>query len=436
MKAAFLFDPDRCTACEACRVACGIENGEGRDTGWRQLTTLNAERHPWLPTLHLSMACNHCETAACMDACPAGAYRRDPVTGAVLLDDDRCIGCRYCSWVCPYDAPRFDARRGVMTKCTFCSPRLAQGDPPACAESCPTGALRVGPRSQSSDEPTYAGVGRTGLGPALTVTPPRFVDRPRQVAGNHLEPPEVVPPQRRITPASEWSLLVFTLVLPSLVAWFGAGVGRADRRPPAWGFLGLGLGVLALSVVHLGRPQRAWRAVLGLRGSWLSREVLLATAFVALAAASLLLPDSSRAVAWAALATGVALCVAIDRVYRAVPRPGGGDAHSADALGTGVLLLGVIGGVPWLAWAAAALKLMLLTRRWRAGRPGLEVAPAVARVLLLGLACVPALGLGATLVAALAGEVLDRGSFYAGLEPTSPALRMVEEAQRRLAAAS
>ena len=165
MRAAFLFDPDRCTACEACRIACAIENNEGRDTGWRTISTFNPQRHPDLPTRHLSLACNHCDTPACSLGCPAAAYDRDEKTGAVLLDPEKCIGCRYCSWVCPYDAPKFDDTRGVMTKCTFCKHRVDKApagatpgvDPeytPVCVSSCIANAMHFGdlddPRSNVS----------------------------------------------------------------------------------------------------------------------------------------------------------------------------------------------------------------------------------------------------------------------------------------------
>ncbi|NJD18740.1 MAG: 4Fe-4S dicluster domain-containing protein, partial [Gemmatimonadetes bacterium] len=141
----FLFDPNRCTGCAACTLACSTENALGWGVSWRQIVPFNPERRPDIPSFHLSLACNHCDDAPCVAQCPTQAMRRDPVTGAVLVDGSRCIGCRYCAWVCPYDAPRFDAARGVMTKCTLCSHRLAAGGTPACVEACPTDALGYGP---------------------------------------------------------------------------------------------------------------------------------------------------------------------------------------------------------------------------------------------------------------------------------------------------
>ncbi|MEO8011900.1 MAG: 4Fe-4S dicluster domain-containing protein, partial [Dokdonella sp.] len=127
MPDSFVFDANTCTGCGACRVACTIENGLAPDVSWRRIETFNPQHRPIAPVFHLSLACNHCATAACMNACPALAYRRDGPTGAVLLDSTLCIGCGYCSWACPYDAPVFDEAAGVMTKCTWCADRLRAG---------------------------------------------------------------------------------------------------------------------------------------------------------------------------------------------------------------------------------------------------------------------------------------------------------------------
>ncbi|MEP0775521.1 MAG: 4Fe-4S dicluster domain-containing protein, partial [Acidobacteriota bacterium] len=170
---AFLFDGERCTGCEACRIACGMANAGGADTGWRRVLTFNPRRHPALATRHLSLACNHCDDPACLAGCPAAAYRRDPATGAVLLEQTRCLGCRYCSWVCPYDAPRFDADHGLMAKCTWCETRLRAGSEPACTQACPTGALSWGERTTAGRDAPYPGVPSTELGPALVVVPSR-----------------------------------------------------------------------------------------------------------------------------------------------------------------------------------------------------------------------------------------------------------------------
>ncbi|MCM2254220.1 MAG: 4Fe-4S binding protein [Vicinamibacteria bacterium] len=448
---AFVFAPDRCTGCEACRVACGIENAAGLDTGWRTITTLNPSRHPALPTRHLSLACNHCETPVCALGCPANAYHRDAVTGAVLLEPDQCIGCRYCSWLCPYDAPKFDAGAGVMTKCTFCSPRLAAGGQPACTQACPTGALSLGERATCEPHHPLLGLDARGLGPALRVVDPRQRSQPGVVppalaidawlaGGDEGAPTQPVAPPK-IQLRSEWTLVLFTVVLPALVAWLGAGLALPDRAPEPVAFLGAGGLVMALSTLHLGRPSRAWRAILNWRTSWLSREALLAGAFVGLGGTALLAPHlAHRWPELAALAAGagpfafvagLGLAVAIDGVYAAIPRRDRFPFHSADAALATLLQLGLALGVGTVAWTASAVTLALLVVRVRRGRFGLHPTVAVVRGgLLLAALAVAGRGWSWALLLAVASQALDRCAFYVELGPTTPASRMADEVDR------
>jgi len=454
-------------------VACGIENGSsaglsfdgdlddgsgsGLDTGWRQVLTLNPGRHPALPTSHLSLACNHCEQPACMLGCPAAAYHRDEATGAVLLDPDKCMGCRYCSWVCPYDAPRYDDAAGVMSKCTFCSHRLAVGEEPACIEACPTDALTLGTRADAAAEPTGAGLEAWGLGPALAVRSSRRTGRGgtgaptaeaslRSPSAARSEPsssvrslsrwaasiagrPQLPPPKIRLR--AEWALVLFTLAIPALLAWLAAGLARPERTGSGWtpwAFLGAGALAMGLSTLHLGRPSRAWRAILNLRTSPLSREIALSSAFLGAGFLHLLLPAGSalRLAAGAAAALlGAGALLAIDAVYRAIPRPDARTVHSADAWLTGALLVGLAVQVP-LAWAPSALLKLVLTLRERT-----LPAPLLALRLLLLAAALTLATAGApwpwVLAIALAGELLDRAAFYHRLEPASPARTMAAQ---------
>ena len=78
-----------------------------------------------------------------MTGCPVKAYEKDPVTGIVKHLDDQCIGCQYCMFMCPYDAPKFNPARGIVRKCDMCSDRLAHGEAPACVQACPNEAIRI-----------------------------------------------------------------------------------------------------------------------------------------------------------------------------------------------------------------------------------------------------------------------------------------------------
>jgi len=121
-------------------LACRLENELPAGVTWRRILTLNESRHAGGPTYHFSVACHHCRTPACLEACPSGAYEQRP-DGTVYLLTERCLGCRYCEMACPFGAPSFDAERGVMSKCHYCAPRREGEGGPACVEACPTGAL-------------------------------------------------------------------------------------------------------------------------------------------------------------------------------------------------------------------------------------------------------------------------------------------------------
>lgn len=153
MQYAFHFDANRCAQCFACEVACkSIHNlrpdvqEQPTSTGprYRQVITLTDASKPAAPVQYISLACMHCGSAACMSVCPTKAIYRDPEFGVVLVDRDRCIGCRYCSWACEFGAPQF-GRDGLMQKCDLCIDRLREGKKPACVESCCGGAITVGP---------------------------------------------------------------------------------------------------------------------------------------------------------------------------------------------------------------------------------------------------------------------------------------------------
>jgi anaerobic dimethyl sulfoxide reductase subunit B (iron-sulfur subunit) len=134
----------------------------------------------WLSSVfayHVSLACNHCERPICVEVCPARAITKRE-DGVVLIDADRCLGCRYCSWACPYGAPQYNAEAGHMTKCTLCADDLDEGLPPSCVAACPLRALDFGDRTEL--EAKYGSLEDVYPLPEVDLTDPALVLTPHQ----------------------------------------------------------------------------------------------------------------------------------------------------------------------------------------------------------------------------------------------------------------
>jgi Fe-S-cluster-containing dehydrogenase component len=101
-------------------------------------------------TIHFPRSCLHCETPDCVTVCPTGASYKRAEDGIVLVDAEKCIGCKLCSWACPYGAREYSDQRGVMQKCTLCVDRIYNESfeeydrQPACVMACPTRARHFG----------------------------------------------------------------------------------------------------------------------------------------------------------------------------------------------------------------------------------------------------------------------------------------------------
>ncbi len=445
MPNSFLFDANRCTGCGACRLACGIENRLDPERSWRRIDTFNRTRYPGVPLYYLSLACNHCDTPACMHACPARAYSRDAATGAVLLHEEKCIGCKYCAWACPYDAPVFDPPRGVMSKCTFCRHRLEEGLKPACAALCPTGALDFGGLAESELKHAIAGFPITDLGPRIKIEPLEESRRvpvmsAPQVADPHVAPAE--PPTTGVSLVSEWSLLLFTSLAATLVAAVAATLASALSINPI-AFVDAAAVTLALGALHLGKVSRAYRAVLNVRRSWLSRETVTMLAFFVLATTYLWLAPGTVALGAAATLVGLMALLCADGVYSVLRSARPVHGHSASVLWTGLFLTGVFAGRVWLAAVFGIAKLALYVgRKLEFAERGRRVRPiaSAARVSFgfvvpLVLWIVDLEGTRLFLIASvLLGELIDRGEFYAELESESPRRQMEIELEKEVRA--
>jgi formate dehydrogenase iron-sulfur subunit len=289
---AFEVDLDRCSGCKACVAACHALNGLDEDEMWRSVGLLQGGTSA-LPVLqHVTTACHHCLDPACLYGCPVEAYEKDPVTGIVKHLDDQCIGCQYCIFKCPYDAPKYNKRRGIVRKCDMCSDRLASGEAPACVQACPTQAIRITVVAQQKVvEDCEANLFLPGA-PEPDYTLPTTIYRTRKALPRNLLPAD----HYAVTPGHAHFALVAMLVLTQMsvgafvadlaldsLADGGSMLGIRSFRVIAALLVGL-LGMVA-AVGHLGRPLYAFRAMIGLRTSWLSREILGFGLFAGFAAA-------------------------------------------------------------------------------------------------------------------------------------------------------
>ncbi len=335
---AFEVDLSACSGCKSCVTACHNLNGLEDEEVWRSVGMLHggSEASPVLQ--HVTSACHHCVEPACLHGCPVKAYEKDPLTGIVRHLDDQCIGCQYCILKCPYDVPKYSPSKGIVRKCDMCSDRLASAEAPACVQACPHQAIRITVVSQQVVvEESEANVFLPGA-PEPSYTLPTTVYKSGRVLPRNLLPADYYSAR----PAHSHVPLIVMLVLTQMsVGAFvveqlmqtkpfrapleNSEVGASTANVPAMhavlaelpadpvtqialgglspatpvrqvhllaalllGFLGL-----FAAIFHLGRPHLAYRSLIGLASSWLSREILafnlfagFASAYVAAACAS------------------------------------------------------------------------------------------------------------------------------------------------------
>lgn len=208
-----VIDLDTCVGCHACATNCKEWNTSGHSAPLTDVNAYKAEqRGVWFNrvhtfevgdqgpdgakngrTVHFPKNCMHCEFPDCVTVCPTGASYKRAEDGIVLVDHDKCIGCKLCSWACPYGAREFDEVEGVMKKCTLCidkiyNTNLAEADRvPACVATCPSKARHFGdfndPNSNVSRLTAERGgmelLPELGYQPTSRYLPPRPGKRPQ-----------------------------------------------------------------------------------------------------------------------------------------------------------------------------------------------------------------------------------------------------------------
>jgi formate dehydrogenase iron-sulfur subunit len=289
---AFEVSLDRCTGCKACVSACHSLNGLDDGEAWRDVGTLHGGRDTpgWQQTV--TTACHHCEDPACMNGCPVGAYEKDTNTGIVRHLDDQCIGCSYCILKCPYDVPKYSKKRGIVRKCDMCHQRLAEGEAPACVQACPTEAIRIIKVGTGTETPAdnllQSAINNQQSAipnPSITRPTTRYIGRPIPESAVAADRDSLVPQH------AHWPLVLMLILTQAGIGLLVVGTSSTPITLLAAALFFTGM---AASVLHLGQPLKAWRFFLGLRTSWLSREILAFSLFAPiplLLAALPLLPD-------------------------------------------------------------------------------------------------------------------------------------------------
>lgn len=478
---AFEVDLDRCTGCKACVSACHSLNGLDENELWRNVGLVQSLSEPAPRIQTVTSSCHHCVEPACMKGCPVGAYEKDAITGIVKHLDDQCFGCQYCTLMCPYDAPKFSQERGIVRKCDMCSQRLEVGEAPACVQACPNEAIRISVVEKS------AMVRLAEAGEFIAGAPSPQPTKPTtQYKSTRALPHDLAAVDRDRTRIehTHWPLVIMltltqlgagTLLFSILMGSVASAneLGRLALPMAAFGWTGI---ALSASVFHLGRPLLAWRAVLNLKTSWLSREALAFGIFAQLMLLYLgtILPESmlaskglawlrdySIAIGWCAALAGifgvfcsVMVYVATRRVHwswwRTGPKFFGTLAVLGSASIAAVSAIMAAAGVAAPSSATAALCWVILfgtskliwerSHLQEAKRSDHTSTTMMARTMLLHLepmvrvrfifgtvgclilplaivsGVVPVVGLSlatvAVLVATLAGEVLERAMFF------------------------
>ena len=482
MPYAFYFDSSSCSGCKACQAACKDKNNLPPGVLWRRVYEVSGGEWTniaeqgfspiWENTVfafNLSMACNHCMHPKCAGVCPVDAYEVRP-DGIVLINTQKCIGCGYCAWACPYDAPQMDKSAGFMTKCNLCFDYLDAGLPPACVAACPLRCLDLveigdtGTKKKGLRLWEIAGEEHPFPLPKLSRTEPHLVIQPhpgvKQVEeGSHVSNrEETSPAQPRLTAKGEIPLILFTLLaqmaigafwIVFLIDWGLAGqliAGRVTFIPLLAVGAALTLALIA-SFFHLGTPKNAWRLLSQVRKSWLSREILFTCAFAGFWTlyTGLILLQVGSFPLWKGLATLTALCglaalYGMQRVYQFRSIPAWNPIvtlleFAISALGLGSLLtaillpretpaslLGWIYTAGIVAFSAALLVSLsthnprnLLLSKWRlafllAGLIG------VLSILIWSSATLKAVGI-VVFIIALLEEAIGRWLFYARRNP-------------------
>ena len=332
MRNGFIINFDLCVNCKACIAACLLENEWSVSA--RNILSYNSEFLPGIPVTHLSLACNHCEKPLCLVGCPASAYSRDSLTSAVIIDSEKCIGCNYCLWNCPYDAPKPDLKKGFIEKCNFCNLRILEGVEPACTAACPTGSLRFGQIPEVTEDIVLSWIPERDINPAIKI-----------IGSKNQIPLKIIPdagmndqisiPVNDKNISGEWSLILFTFLIAISVSFNISNMlgGYSIKTTPAVSLLVL---AAICSILHLRKKLKAWKAIVNVKSSPLSREIVLFLVYSILVITALIIDSNTMLLV--SVIIGLLLLMAIDYVYTFANRSIFMMVHSGQTFLTGLLI--------------------------------------------------------------------------------------------------
>jgi len=138
MDKVLIVDPDKCTGCKVCEFICSLTHENQINPMKSRIQVISWE----LRGVDIPIVCQQCEDAPCEAVCPVQAIHRDPETGALIIDEDTCIGCRMCVNACPFGAPTVKPDTRKVVKCDLC------GGDPQCVYFCSAKALQYLPASK------------------------------------------------------------------------------------------------------------------------------------------------------------------------------------------------------------------------------------------------------------------------------------------------
>lgn len=425
----FIFDYSKCVGCHACIVACYNENKTNPCLSWRQINSFNAQKVPLAGFINLSIACNHCNEAPCLKSCPAKAYERDNHTGAVIHNSEKCIGCRYCTWACPFDAPKYNKEKGVVEKCHLCNHLISNDLNPACANQCPTGALSFGTIDSMNSNDQF-GIPKTSFEPRIKTVNSEVVyskslidfnlsEKELQCASNNLI-------KEKVNAIEDWPLVFFTFIFSFLTGWFTSFWTGTDRLQQII-FLLLGVIGILLSTIHLGKPFRAYRSIVNIKTSWLSREIIFCGIFLLFSFTYLFIIQSTILFIITIL-IGYLFLLTIEMVYSIPKKKFKLPIHSSNTFLTSLLFCFYFNDYKILIVVIVVIKALLYL--YQKSEPDLykilRVLGSFVRViigLIFPLSIVffsYPINYGLLLILLLIGELIDRFEFYENISIDSP----------------